>query len=224
MRNQPLKFIAALALLAGFNMRFPAPVAAQTQPATPVAPAALEIQISASLKNNGKFFTLGQGHPYLSLIFRNVSAKPLQLFEEWNSWGFNNLHLEITAINGETLPQPFVVKKTGRQDWFENRPSFESLSPNQSMVREIRLHVPAAIRHPDTPPAEDEIREDNENLASMQRNEYWFFPFATCYDTKTITMKAVYEVSPDKGRLNVWSGRIESPLLTYEISRYTFGY
>ncbi|PQV64566.1 hypothetical protein B1R32_10459 [Abditibacterium utsteinense] len=225
MKNLNRKFFPLLALVMCCGASLPNIAAAQQQVAAQNESAStLEIQISSSLKDNGKFLTFGQGSLYLSLIFRNVSAKPVQLLEEWNSWGFNNIHLEITAINGKTLPQPLVIKKAARQSWLENRLSTETLAPNQSMVREIRLHVPAIIRHPDTPPTEDEVREDNENLASMQRNEYWFFLFSTGYGTKTITMKAVYEVSQEKRRPDAWTGRIESPLLTYEVSRYTFGY
>jgi len=68
----------------------------------------------------------------LRVIIENVSDKPQQHFDEWNSWGYFNLTLEWTDASGKTG----TVRKVARS-WTRNFPSTTTLKPGEALVREI---------------------------------------------------------------------------------------
>jgi hypothetical protein len=164
-----------------------------------------------------KFIALDPVHPHFNVIFRNVSGDQILLFEEWNSWGFGKLHLEITKVDGKTLPKPlFVTQGNGMMVWFANFPSTEALNPNEALVREVYLHVPKDVNYLKTEPTNAKADEKT----NSNRDDYWRFPFPKKSQNNTVTMKAVYEVKVDLSskQENAWTGRIESAPLTYVIA------
>ncbi len=56
---------------------------------------------------------LRQGDPHISVVLQNSSSKPINVFQEWNSWGAYNLTLEITSVDGRVLDKPLVVTNGG---------------------------------------------------------------------------------------------------------------
>jgi hypothetical protein len=68
----------------------------------------------------------------LHVIIENVSDKPQKLFEEWNSWGYDNLTLQWTDAQGKTGK---VAKVPGF--WTVNYPSTVVLQPGEAIVRDI---------------------------------------------------------------------------------------
>ncbi len=213
MKN-PLPKIAAFALLWGCAA-LPTLASAQPPVAAPKAPAALEIQISASVSENGeKCLALDPLQPHFSVVLRNASDKPIQLFQEGNSWGYANLHLEITAIDGKKMPFIGVVGKRGGF-WSNNFPSIETLAPHQMLVREVYLHLPARFQHSEKSVKASKSRDDND----PRMNEYGGFFFPTAQGRKVLTMKAVFEVTRQEATANqlAWKGHVESEPFAYII-------
>ena len=168
------KTFALLSLVLACGVCAPNFAAAQQQIAAPRVPApnSLEIQISAPVqtRSNKRFINLDPTQPRFSVVLRNASDKPFQIHEEWNSGGCNNVHLEITEIDGKVLAKPLIVEK-GMNAFFRNFDSTETLAPNQVVVREIYLHVPAEIQHPETPTTQEERGKD----AFPSGHDYWHF-------------------------------------------------
>lgn len=211
------KLLASLTLLCSCAASLQSVASAQ-QIAAPVAPAPspLEIQISAPINNGKRFLVLDPTQPHFNVILRNASDQPLQIIQEGNSWGYSNLHLEITAIDGKTLPKPLLVTR-GPRAWRRNAMTTETLNPNEAIVREVYLHVPLAIKNPGKPLTTQEQMNDQMSTGDAYRG----FPFSMQSQRNTVTMKAVYEVkaasSPLTAKVLRWTGRIESAPLTYEI-------
>jgi hypothetical protein len=78
--------------------------------------------------------------PRLSVLLRNVSGRPLSVWEEWNSYGFYNLSLEILAVDGKPLAEPVVVRRDGA-GWSMNGPSTSVLPPGEALVRDVPLRI-----------------------------------------------------------------------------------
>ena len=66
---------------------------------------------------------------YFVAIVRNELARELALYEEWNSWGYENLKFELFTEGGQRL---WVTKKPGL--WYRNFPGQTLLEPGQSVV------------------------------------------------------------------------------------------
>ena len=213
MKKQTLKRLTFLPLLLICSASLSNRTFAQQSAVVP-APASLEIQISASVSERGdKFVILDPIQPHFSVVLRNASDKPLQIYAEGNSSGYDNLHLEITAVDGKALATPLVVER-GPRAWRANMASTETLAHNAAIVRETYLHVPAEIRHPETPATLEEGTEDLNPFGE----DYWFFPFPKKSTRNTVTMKAVFEIkSGSRPTPGIWAGRIESAPLTYDI-------
>lgn len=202
MKNYFLPIFALLALL------FCCPeVISQARSVAPLASAPLEVQISAPKpRNSERLIALDPNQPHLNVILRNASGKSLQIYQEWNSWGFYNLHLEITELDGQKLLEPLLIAK-GPRAWTENAASTDILSSQEAVVREVHLHVPFESENPVT-------RELN-----PWGNSYGFFPFPSqSMSRRKVTIKAVFEVKSVKPQHpEIWTGRIESSPLTCEI-------
>ncbi len=86
---------------------------------------------------------LGSKEP-LRVMLKNVSATPLRLWKESNSWGYYALQFEMTTNKGERT----IVRKKER-GWRKNVPAFVVLESGKSTVLDVFLsggtweHVPA---------------------------------------------------------------------------------
>ncbi len=62
----------------------------------------------------------------LIVEIRNISAREVRLFEEWNSWGYGNLKFVFT----DGFHEYWVTKQPGL--WYRNFSSFHTLEPGES--------------------------------------------------------------------------------------------
>ena len=207
-------FIALLALILATAI---APAQSAPEVAKSGAPTALaskqsglKISIAPTFRRPDDFsIELHQGDPHINIVLQNVSDKPLSIYEEWNSWGAYNLHLEINAIDGKTLPKPLVVSK-GMMGWRANFPSTEMLDVGGVAVREVRLHLPKQIFAPKAPLTAEDLNS---------RGPFYFnFPFPPADNSRTLTMRAVFENAKTDGSAKltpVWTGKVTSPWTQY---------
>ena len=175
----------------------------------------LKVSISATYRgdNGDNTIELRPSAPHINVVLQNTSSKPINIFEEWNSWGYDNLTLKITKVDGKFLDKPLIVSK-GVMAWSANFSSAETLSPGEVRVREARLQVPAQIFIPTAP------------LTTFDLNArgpfYWEFPFPPKDDSRQVTMSAVFandDAVSDTGMKKkvVWTGEIASPPTDYRI-------
>jgi hypothetical protein len=71
----------------------------------------------------------------LYVIVENVSDGPQQHFEEWNSWGYDNVEIAWRADDHRTGT---VRKVPGA--WDRNAPTTITLQPGDSLVREVTFN------------------------------------------------------------------------------------
>ena len=148
-----------------------------------------------------------KGDPHINIVLQNFSDKPLSLYEEWNSWGAYNLHLEISAIDGKTLKNPLIISK-GMMRWGANFPSSETLDAGGVAVREVRFHLPRQVFEPTAPLTAEDL--------NPRGPFYLDFPFPTADNWRTLTMRAVFENDNAKADTEtVWTGKIASPWSQY---------
>jgi hypothetical protein len=140
--------------------------------------------------------------PHLNIALRNLSGHPVIVWAEGCSWGCCNLTLEVTAIEGKPLEKPLKVERGGVQ-FGANAPMVTTLPPGEMIVREAELHV------------------SMEGQGVPQGWAYWGFPVPPSGQNQKVQMRAVYEVLPDNQtrKRKVWTGRIVSPLLDFELLR-----
>jgi hypothetical protein len=174
---------------------------------TPVENNGLKVSISAPYKLNERLLTL-QSNPHINVLLQNTSSKPINVFEAWNGWGFNNLTLEVTKIDGKVLDAPLTITK-GRLSLTENYPSTETIGPGETLVREVLLYVPPKIWNP----------ASQEPDSIPNGSLYLEFPFPVRGARRQITLKALFEIQEESQgeKLNVWTGKIASPPLDYQV-------
>jgi len=148
-------------------------------------------------------------------VVRNISRRTVLVFQEGNAWGHDNVHLEVSTVNGRRLKKPLLIAR-GPRPWRANAPTTQLLAPGQSVVRDLWLHLPATVKFPNRKPTIAELNQD----LYPQGDEYWFFPFPPKSQTTTLTMKAVFEVEPDQVTKNtkIWTGLVASMPADYQIS------
>jgi len=131
---------------------------------------------------------------HFNVVLRNTSRRPLRLWGEENSWGFYNLRLEITGLDGK-VQKPISVER-GQVGWGGNGPRFVVLPPGEMLVREIELALTA---------------EDG-TITSTARS-YYNFPFPADLTERQIQLAVYYTVLPsDASKTNgVWTGMIATP-------------
>jgi hypothetical protein len=112
------------------------------------------------------------------VVLTNVSPDTQPVWENWNSWGYQNVSFELTTANGKK----FVVSRR-QEDFTRNFPSTFLISSGEHQVYPIRL---------------DELWETHPTLPKI--------------DEMSVTLKAIYEVSPtaETAQYHVWTGHLES--------------
>lgn len=115
-------------LAAGWLLRAPCPALAQSTPE-------LTLTIIPSSYGSGEtpkpeiWFTY-RGH--FHVLLTNVSAHPLTLFQEWNSWGYYGLSFDITYPDGRK-----VHATRAPRGWDKDFPSTFTLAPHGYYVFEV---------------------------------------------------------------------------------------
>lgn len=67
---------------------------------------------------------------------RNDSSRPVRIWEEWNSWGWEVIHFEIKVPEKGEI---FFIKKNPTSDWTINHPSFIEILPGKSVELKLQL-------------------------------------------------------------------------------------
>ena len=211
-------------------------VQAQTQ--APKAPDATEssaekngLKISISPTSNDKddnVIVFRPRIPYINVVLQNTSAKPLNIFDEWNSFGAYNLTLKITKVDGKILDEPIIVARD-KIPWFSNSASFETIDPGKDVTRSIHLYM--ALLGPMAP---DEYLgpkvpgRDSRYFLIFHKH----FPLPDKDSERHLTISAVFENKRPTSYLSMkdghmadiegettpmWTGKIESPPTDYRI-------
>jgi len=79
-------------------------------------------------------FTRHQNEFYVLLT--NVSGKPIRLWQEWCSWGYDCLQLEVTEKDGTK----HLLKKK-RTNFYRNFPDYVELGQGDSVVWRVELRA-----------------------------------------------------------------------------------
>lgn len=131
-------------LTSGWLLMISGPVRAQHQPA--LALTIVPTTYSSRLSSEA---TISFGErPHFHVLLTNLSAEPVTLFEEWNSWGYYGLSFELTYADGRK-----VAVAKGPRAWTRNFPSTITLAPQGYYVFEVsfdKTWVPAIRTEPYT--------------------------------------------------------------------------
>jgi len=73
-------------------------------------------------------------HSHFHVVIENVSDQPQNVIDEWNSWGYYDLHFEFTTAKGERR----LMEKKPRA-WKGNEFSATTLKPHEVLVRDVYL-------------------------------------------------------------------------------------
>jgi hypothetical protein len=141
--------------------------------------------------------------PHIDVVLQNISPQPISIHQEWNSWGYFNLSLEISKINGKPLPKPIIVKREGGQ-WTRNFAEAQTIVPGESIVREVHF-----------PPV------NGKKLKAFIGGDGYYSHFPSKPNSYVVyTMRAVYQdAQSDRERdaPPAWTGKAASPLLDYVV-------
>lgn len=175
--------------------------------AAQAAPVAAPVVAEPLAEKDGLKVSIGSielrpNDPHINVVLQNTSAKPINVYAEWNSWGYDNLTLQITKLDGKVLDEPLIINK-GLMVWLRNGPTTEAIAPGEAIVREVRLHLP-------------------DQQSSIRNGQYyWEFPFPPQSASRQISMRAVFEndqnVTFGQEKNPVWTGRVASPFKEYDI-------
>ena len=172
--------------------------------AAQAAPVAAPVVAEPLAEKDGLKVSIGSielrpSDPHINVVLQNTSSKPIIIYDDWNSYGFWNLALEITSIDGKILDKPLFVQRTRHMAWSRNGPTTESISPGAAIVREVRLHLP-----------DQKLRPHGQF--------YWDFPFPSESSFREVSMRAVFANDDNQsGGGKVWTGRIASPWKDYKL-------
>ncbi len=158
----------------------------------------------------------------ISVGVRNTTREVVNIWDEDSSWGFHNLHLEVTAMSdrliGTLVPldKPIVVARTPMMGWSSNLARACPIPPGEVLVRNVELAPPLP---PLPPPPGEENRKIRKRVWTGSPWLYLDFPMPGNAFQMKIQMRAVLTI-PEDGfatRHKVWTGRIVSPLADYMI-------
>lgn len=130
---------------------------------------------------------------HFHVLLTNKSAKPVTIFEEWNSWGYFGLSFDITYPDGHKM---HTVKAA--QEWFKNAPTTTTIVPNGFYVFDVTFDttwVNSIRRQPALP----------QGNACRLRAIYSIAP------TKSLPLAL------DKRVVKAWTGTVKSAELPYII-------
>lgn len=210
--------------------------------ALPAESSGLKISISPTVARDESELgiILHRGDPHLNIVLQNTSDKPIWIFNDGNSLGYNKLALQVTAIDGDTLDKPLEIKCAIRS-WMANFITTDVIEAGQVIVREMRFNLPPEVFAPKPPVSTSDSSMDaklslhspdhvpNSRLSfptanfGMNSNVYFGFPFPSPNDSRTLTIRALFSNDiakfdeGDKKLESVWTGNIASPLKDYRV-------
>jgi len=179
------------------------------------APKAAPVVVEPLPEKDGLKVSIGSielrpSDPHINVVLQNTSDKPINIFNDGNSWGFNNLTLEVREVDGKVLTAPLLVARD-YVPWRGNVLSFQTIESGEAIVREVRLQVPQNALDSTAP-----ITGAGEPL---RRGFYGNFPAPIRGSRSRITMRAVFGDSESityEGK-KAWTGAIASPFKGYNV-------
>ncbi|MFT7638897.1 MAG: hypothetical protein ACI9G1_000622 [Pirellulaceae bacterium] len=152
----------------------------------PTAP----VKISIAIPMHHGHRSLNDGD-HLHVLVTNVSDKPIRVWTDRFSWGYDNLSFEMIDNDGNVTR---VIKKP--RNWTKNYPDWLELEAGGSYVLNVDWYSERGRAQWDNTPTADGKRGPT-----------------------PVKLRAVYEVRPDdeSRKLGVWAGKISSPVETYAI-------
>lgn len=99
----------------------------------------VSIELSLPHGHSLKYFGLCWDKNPVDVIIRNNTNSMIHFYENWNSWGYYNLHFKI-----ETHDSLYTISRT-RKVWFRNFPSYHSINPDESLVFHYNLRDSSCV-------------------------------------------------------------------------------
>jgi hypothetical protein len=132
---------------------------------------------------------------HFHVLLTNDSAEPVNLFEEWNSWGYWGLSFEIIYPNGQKVK----AVKTDKE-WNKNFPSTVTIAPHGFYLFEVTMN---------TNPKNGDVWKNSVLNYKSKSNRAWI----------SCRMRAIYSIesSEDAIKEKAWTGAISSPEGSYTI-------
>lgn len=94
----------------------------------------LEVSIAVSEYHRGRFFRYNNRNEPFHVVVRNVSDKPVRVWESWNSWGYDRLTFEVTDSAGKT-----TIAERAPCNFTRNFPSALTIEPGESYVLRVKF-------------------------------------------------------------------------------------
>lgn len=209
--------------------------------ALPAESSGLKISISPTFTsdNSDSSIALHHNDPHINVVLQNTSDKPIRVYQDWNSWGYYNLTLQITSVDGKKLDKPLNIGR-GPGMWLANTASTDIIEAGQAMVREVRLNLPPEVFAPKPQFSEQDtdaksplsFHSPNSRFSfsipkfglsfGANSNIYFGFPFPPPDNSRTLTVRALFSNDDAKGTggkdtKQIWTGNIASPLKDYRV-------
>jgi len=96
-------------------------------------PALQALKISIAVPERGVVLAADE-HSHFHVVIENVSEQPQNVIDEWNSWGYFDLHFEFTTAKGERR----LMEKQPR-NWWRNFFTATTLKPHEVTVWDVYL-------------------------------------------------------------------------------------
>jgi hypothetical protein len=148
------------------------------------------VAISIAVPKHHAHRSLNTASHFHALV-TNTSDKPVRLWTDRFSWGYDNLSFDLIGDGGEVVR----ITKNPR-DWTKNYPDWLELAPGETYVLNVDFFSDAGKEIWDNPPVAEGAAKP-----------------------KLLKLRAVYEISPDtqSKELGVWTGKITSAAETYAV-------
>ena len=95
----------------------------------------LSLAISVPIHDSQRTIQVGRQALPFHIVIENSSDNQINLWREWNFWGYFNLQFQLTNEEGHT----WIVKKK-EKEWEKNFPDFLSFKPQDKMVIEVTFN------------------------------------------------------------------------------------
>jgi len=149
------------------------------------------ITVSIAVPVHHQYRSLNDGD-HFHILVKNVSDKPVRLWTDRFSWGYDNLSFELIGDDGTIT----TIQRTPRS-WTKNFPDWLEVAPGECWVIDVNWFTA-------------KVKDIWEKAADRPESSP---------KPKLVKLRAVYEVHPDaeSKKLGVWTGKVLSPVGTYAI-------
>ena len=92
----------------------------------------LALSIAIPLRNSGREIKYAGERPHFHVVLTNTSKQPVNVWRDWNSWGYSALSFEVTDDKGKT----WKVQK-GPRGWDKNFPDYWTVAAHENLVLDV---------------------------------------------------------------------------------------